>query len=55
MVLLEPLSKDSFRWVFPLFFQRTEYIEPYVMEPMAIKMLQESPELKEFEKASDRF
>jgi hypothetical protein len=46
MVLLEPLSKDSFRWGFPLFFQRTEYIEPYVMEPMAIKMLQESPELK---------
>jgi hypothetical protein len=33
-----------------LIFQRTEYIEPYVMEPMAIKMLQESPELKrEFE------
>jgi hypothetical protein len=38
--------------VFPLYFQRTEYIEPYVMEPMAIKMLQESPELKaEFEKS----
>jgi murein tripeptide amidase MpaA len=53
MVLLEPLSKDSFfRWGFFLsIFQRTEYIEPYVMEPMAIKMLQESPELKaEFEK-----
>jgi hypothetical protein len=39
---------------FPLYFSK--YIEPYVMEPMAIKMLQESPELKaEFEKASDRF
>lgn len=53
MVLLEPLSQDSFfRWGFFLsIFQRTEYIEPYVMEPMAIKMLQESPELKiEFEK-----
>ena len=52
MVLLEPLSKDSFfRWGFFLsIFQRTEYIEPYVMEPMAIKMLQESPALKtEFE------
>lgn len=52
MTLLEPLSKDSFfRWGFFLsIFQRTEYIEPYVMEPMAIKMLQESPELKtEFE------
>jgi murein tripeptide amidase MpaA len=58
MVLLEPLSKDSFfRWGFFLsIFQRTEYIESYVMEPMAIKMLQESPELKkEFEQkiASD--
>lgn len=53
MVLLEPLSKDSFfRWGFFLsMFQRTEYVESYVMEPMAIKMLQESPELKaEFEK-----
>ncbi|MBX9887578.1 MAG: M14 family metallopeptidase [Flavobacteriaceae bacterium] len=52
MVLLEPLSKDSFfRWGFFLsIFQRTEYVESYVMEPMAIKMLQESPELKkEFE------
>jgi hypothetical protein len=33
--------------IFLSIFQRTEYIEPYVMEPMAIKMLQESPELKE--------
>jgi murein tripeptide amidase MpaA len=52
MILLEPLSKDSFfRWGFFLsIFQRTEYVESYVMEPMAIKMLQESSELKkEFE------
>jgi hypothetical protein len=47
MVLLEPLSKILFLdGVFLSIFQRTEYIEPYVMEPMAIKMLQESPELK---------
>ena len=48
IVLLEPLSKDSFfRWGFFLsMFQRTEYVESYVMEPMAIIMLKESPELK---------
>jgi hypothetical protein len=53
MLLLEPLSKDSFfrGGFFLTIFQRTEYIEPYVMEPMAQKMLKESPELKnEFEK-----
>ena len=52
MVLLEPTSKDSyFSWGFFLsIFQRTEYIEAYVMEPMAKKMLEESPELqREFE------
>lgn len=58
MVLLEPVSKDSyFSWGFFLpIFQRTEYIEAYVMEPMAKKMLEESAELqKEFEakKAAD--
>ncbi len=58
MLLLEPLSKDSyFSWGFFLsIFQRTEYIEAYVMEPMAKKMLKESPALqKEFEekKATD--
>ena len=53
MLLLEPKSSDSyFSWGFfyqP--FQRTEYIEAYVMEPTIKKMLGESPELKkEFEK-----
>ena len=59
ITLLEPASKDSyFSWGFFLsIFQRTEYIEPYVMEPMAKKMLEDSPELrKEFEakKAQDK-
>ncbi len=52
MVLLEPISKDSyFSWGFFLpIFQRTEYIEAYVMEPLAKKMLEDSPALqKEFE------
>lgn len=58
MILLEPKSKDSFfSWGFFLnMFQRTEYIEAYVMEPMAKSMLEESSELKkEFEqkKAQD--
>ena len=58
MILLEPKSPDSyFSWgFFPGIFQRTEYIEGYVMEPMMKKMLEESPALKnEFEqkKASD--
>ena len=52
MMLLEPTSKDSwFSWGFFMsIFQRTEYIEAYVMEPMAKRMLDASPELlKEFE------
>ena len=58
MLLLEPLSKDSFfSWgFFHSIFQRTEYMEQYIMEPLAKKMLDESPELrKEFElkKAQD--
>ena len=58
MLLLEPDSPDSyFQWGFFLsIFQRTEYIEGYVMEPTIQKMLSESPELtKEFElkKATD--
>lgn len=58
MLLLEPDSPDSyFQWGFFLsIFQRTEYIEGYVMEPTIQKMLTESPELtKEFElkKATD--
>lgn len=58
MILLEPLSPDSyFQWgFFNTIFQRTEYIEPYVMEPTIKKMLEDSPALlKEFEqkKAED--
>ena len=58
MILLEPVSKDSyFSWgFFNSIFQRTEYMEAYVLEPMAKKMLAESPALqKEFEekKAND--
>jgi hypothetical protein len=57
MVLLEPVSKDSyFSWGFFLsIFQRTEYIEAYVMEPMAKKMLEELPALeKEFEQKKEQ-
>jgi hypothetical protein len=57
MVLLEPTSKDSyFSWGFFLpIFQRTEYIEAYVMEPMAKKMLEESPALrKEFDQKKEQ-
>ncbi len=57
IILLEPKSKDSFfSWGFFLsIFQRTEYIEAYVMEPMAKKMLDESPALKEeFEKKKEQ-
>lgn len=58
MLLLEPMSPDSyFSWgFFPQIFQRTEYIEAYVMEPTMKKMLEDSPDLKkEFEqkKADD--
>jgi len=52
ILLLEPASKDSyFSWGFFLsIFQRTEYIESYVMEPTVKKMLEDSAELKkEFE------
>lgn len=52
MILLEPKSADSFlSWgFFNTIFQRTEYIEPYVMEPTMTKMLADSDELKkEFE------
>ena len=59
MMLLEPTSKDSyFSWgFFHSIFQRTEYMEAYVMEPMAKRMLDDSPALrKEFEekKAADK-
>lgn len=51
MFLLEPKSADSFfSWgFFHSIFQRTKYIEPYVIEPTMVKMLADSPELqKEF-------
>lgn len=53
ILLLEPKSPDSyFSWgFFYQIFQRTEYIEAYVMEPTIKKMLEESADLKtEFEK-----
>jgi len=53
MVLLEPLSPDSyFQWGFFLeILQQTEYVEAYVMEPMARAMMAEDPDLKaSFEK-----
>lgn len=61
ILLLEPKSPDSyFSWgFFPGLFQRTEYIEGYVMEPLMRAMLEKSPELKkEFEQkkvADDTF
>jgi murein tripeptide amidase MpaA len=59
--LLEPASEDSFfSWGFFLeIIQTTEYVEAYVMEPMAEKMLGEVPALaREFEdklKSDDHF
>ncbi len=49
VLLLEPEAPDSlFQWGFFLeIFQRTEYVEGYVMEPMAEKMLAADPELAE--------
>jgi hypothetical protein len=61
VALLEPASDDSlFAWGFFLeVLQRTEYIEGYVVAPMAEKMLAEDPKLKaEFEaklKADEKF
>lgn len=52
VALLEPESHDSFlAWGFFLeILQRTEYIEGYVLAPMAERMLAEDPKLKaEFE------
>jgi len=47
--LLEPGSPDSFvRWgFFNAFFERKEYIEPYVLEPIAREMLERDPVLRE--------
>lgn len=52
VALLEPESSDSFlAWgFFPAILQRTEYIEGYVIAPLAEKMLAADPKLKaEFE------
>lgn len=48
VLLLEPASPDSlFQWgFFHEVLQRTEYVEGYVMEPMAERMLAEDPELR---------
>lgn len=48
VLLLEPeFGSSFFQWGFMNgIFSRTEYIESYVMEPYAQKMLDESPELK---------
>ena len=47
ILLLEPGSPDSFfQWGFFLsILQPTEYVEPYVMEPLAAEMLAQSPTL----------
>lgn len=47
MLLLEPDSPDSyFQWgFFHSILSRTEYVEEYVMEPMAQRMLAADPEL----------
>lgn len=53
MLLLEPACPDSFfQWGFFLTsLQPTEYVEGYIMEPMAERMLAEDPALRaEFEK-----
>jgi hypothetical protein len=49
MLLLEPQSADSmFQWgYFSEILQRTEYVEAYVMEPMARAMMEADPKLKE--------
>jgi murein tripeptide amidase MpaA len=52
ILLLEPSSPDSFvQWgFFAPIFSRTEYVESYMMEPMAEAMLKADPALaKEFE------
>lgn len=52
VALLEPLSGDSyFQWgFFPHVLQETEYVEAYVIEPMAEAMMAAEPKLRaEFE------
>jgi hypothetical protein len=49
MVMLEPSSPDSlFQWgAFNSILNPTEYVEAYIMEPMAERMLAEDPKLAE--------
>jgi hypothetical protein len=49
VLLLEPASPDSFfQWgFFNSVLTRVEYVEEYVMEPMAERMMTEDPELAE--------
>src|SRR6185436_9862729 len=46
-LMLEPASPDSlFQWgFFNSILSPTEYVEPYIMEPMAERMLAENPKL----------
>jgi hypothetical protein len=49
VLLLEPAAPDSFfQWgFFHEVLSRTEYVEGYVMEPLAERMLEEDPELRQ--------
>lgn len=49
VALLEPTAPDSFfSWgFFPGMFERTEYFEPYAIEPLISRMLAQQPELKQ--------
>lgn len=49
IALLEPKSADSFfQWgFFPEILQSAEYVEGYVMEPLAARMLQQDPSLRD--------
>lgn len=49
MLMLEPQAPDSFfQWGFFLeIFTRTEYAEAYVLEPLAMRMLEQDPLLKQ--------
>lgn len=54
VALLEPSAPDSFfSWgFFPGMFERTEYFEPYAIEPLIAQMLAQQPELQQqFEQA----
>jgi hypothetical protein len=49
VALLEPAGPDSFfQWgFFHECLQRTEYIDAYIMEPMAERMMREDPKLRD--------